>query len=103
MLRHTAQELAEAVLATPAGQPRLGNTTRTVLITNARLGDQALEQLGRQVHASMARAIDPSHTALDGDILWAITTDDGPTSVDTTALGVLAAEVAWDAVLTAVR
>ena len=62
-----------------------------------------MAQLGRQVHASMARVIDPFHTTLDGDILWATTTDDGPTQLDTTALGVLAAEVAWDAVLAAVR
>jgi 6-aminohexanoate-oligomer endohydrolase len=102
-LRRSAQELAEAVLAAPAGEPQLGNTTLTVLITNARLEDHALAQLGRQVHASMARVIDPFHTTLDGDILWAITTDDGPTQLDTTALGVLAAEVAWDAVLAAVR
>ena len=48
----------------------------------------------------MARAIQPFHTMNDGDVLFAVTTAEveGDT-LGTTALGLLASELAWDAVL----
>jgi L-aminopeptidase/D-esterase-like protein len=48
----------------------------------------------------MARAIQPFHTIYDGDVLWAVSTNevDNP-SLNDVALGALASEVAWDAVL----
>ncbi|HMA38316.1 MAG TPA: P1 family peptidase, partial [Chloroflexia bacterium] len=94
----------EARLAGGDAPPRLGgNTTLTVAVTNQRLDQRALRQWGRQVHSSMARAIQPFHTAADGDILYAVTTEevDNPT-LDALALGVLASELAWDAVLRSV-
>ena len=93
--RTLAEELAARSLGPP---PARGSTTLTVVVTNATLGTYELTQLGRQVHTSMARAIQPFHTPYDGDVLWAVTTRTGPT-VDSMALGVLASEVAWDAVL----
>jgi hypothetical protein len=48
----------------------------------------------------MARAIDPFHTIADGDVLYAVTTDEVENdALDGRALGVLASDVAWDAVL----
>jgi L-aminopeptidase/D-esterase-like protein len=77
-----------------------GNTTLTLVITNQRLDRRALRQLARQVHASMARAIHPFHALVDGDVLYAVTTADVETAVvDPVALGVVASELAWDAVL----
>ena len=92
-------EAGDASLVAVPGQ----NTTLTVLVTNARLARNALTQIGRQVHTSMARTIDPFHTSSDGDVLYAVTTAavDAPMSGD--VLGVVASEVAWDAVLAAVR
>lgn len=83
--------------------PAPGNTTLTVLITNQVLDRQNLTQLGRQVHASMARAIQPFHALGDGDVLYAVTTAavENPT-LATEDLGLLAGELAWDAVLRAV-
>ena len=81
-------------------EPRPGNTTLTVVATDARLTQRELRQLGRMVHASMTRAIRPFHAFHDGDVLYAVTTgtaDAGP--LDVTALGALASELAWDAVL----
>ncbi len=77
-----------------------GNTTLTVVVTNQRLERRPLAQLGRQVHASMARAIHPFHALGDGDVLYAVTTAevDNP-RLDVTTLGVVASELAWDAVL----
>ncbi|WP_232665345.1 P1 family peptidase [Pseudonocardia sp. TRM90224] len=78
-----------------------GNTTLTVLVTNVRLDDRALNQLGTQVHSSMHRAIQPFHTELDGDILFTVTTDEVEPTGTSAGLGALASEVAWDAVLCA--
>lgn len=91
-----------------------GNTTITAVITNVRLSDRELVHFGRQVHSSMNRAIQPFHTALDGDTLFALTTDeidlnphipaeedDAP--VNSIAVGALASELAWDAILRAAR
>lgn len=59
-----------------------------------------LRQLARQVHSSMARAIQPFHSFGDGDILFAATTSEVEDSaLNLTDLGVLASELAWDAVL----
>jgi L-aminopeptidase/D-esterase-like protein len=61
-----------------------------------------LTQLGRQVHASMARAIQPFHGLNDGDVLFAVSTAevDNP-ALSSTVLAALASELAWDAVLSA--
>ena len=85
----------------PAFAP--GNTTLTLVITNEKLERRALQQVGRQVHASLARAIQPFHSLVDGDVLYAATTNDVENpQLDSVTLGVLASEVAWDAVLSAV-
>jgi L-aminopeptidase/D-esterase-like protein len=56
--------------------------------------------MGRQVHSSMARAIQPFHTPDDGDIRFTASTGEiAAEGIDSTALGVVASEMAWDAVL----
>ena len=79
------------------------NTTLTLVVTNQRLDYWALKRLAAQVHVSMARAIQPFHTERDGDVLFAVSTqeveDRTLTPVD---LGVIASELAWDAVLASV-
>jgi len=48
----------------------------------------------------MARAIQPFHTIYDGDVFFTVTTSEVENPVlGEIALGVLAAELAWDAVL----
>jgi L-aminopeptidase/D-esterase-like protein len=76
------------------------NTTLTAVVTNQRVAGRDLTQLARQVHASMARAIQPFHTANDGDTLFAVSTYDvANDALPALNLGVLASELAWDAVL----
>jgi 6-aminohexanoate-oligomer endohydrolase len=84
-----------------AVRPPPGNTTLTVVATNLRLDSRQLRTLGRQVHASLARAIQPFHALEDGDVLFAVTTGavESDPLLDTTSLGVVASELAWDAVL----
>ena len=102
--------LAEGV---PLGAP-VGNTTVTAVVTNVRLNDKDLRHFGRQVHSSMHRGIQPFHTNQDGDTLFALTTDEidlpesygsrwGENSVNSISLATVASEIAWDAILSAVR
>ena len=80
------------------------STTLTVVATNQRMDRWLLRQLGRQVHTSMARAIHPFHALTDGDVLFAATTNEvDDETLDSLTLGVIASELAWDAVLAAVR
>jgi 6-aminohexanoate-oligomer endohydrolase len=83
-------------------RPPPGSTTLTVVVTNARLDARLLRTLGRQVHTSMARAIQPFHALVDGDVLFAVTTSEVESPLlDSLSLGVVASELAWDAVLAA--
>jgi L-aminopeptidase/D-esterase-like protein len=96
-------ELEERLAAGQPVRPPPGNTTLTVVVTNERLDQRLLRTLGRQVHTSMARAIQPFHALVDGDVLFAVTTNEVESTVlDSIGLGVVASEVAWDAVLAAV-
>jgi L-aminopeptidase/D-esterase-like protein len=83
-------------------KPSLGNTTLTVVVTNQKLDAQSLTQLGRQVHTSLARVIYPFHTLHDGDVLYAVTTNEVQSKLDVSMLGLVASELAWDAVLSSI-
>ena len=80
-----------------------GNTTLTLVVTNQKLPYWALRRLAVQVHGSMSRAIQPFSTEDDGDVLYAVTTDEVENkSLSFMDLGVVASELAWDAVLSSV-
>ena len=77
-----------------------GNTTLTVIVTNQAMGLRELNQMARQVHSSLARAIDPFHTMYDGDVLYAVTTGQiDPAPLKYNEVSYIASELAWDAVL----
>ncbi|MHA2365760.1 MAG: P1 family peptidase [Candidatus Hodarchaeales archaeon] len=77
-----------------------GNTTLNLLVTNQKFNRLELIQIARQVHTSLSRAIDPYHTIDDGDILFAVTTDDVENKdLPVAAFGIAASDIAWDAVL----
>jgi|YNPMSStandDraft_1061717.scaffolds.fasta_scaffold04467_4 L-aminopeptidase/D-esterase-like protein len=99
--RHHFHECLEHALANREGtESHFGNTTLTVVVTNQKLDIPSLRQLARQVHSSMARAIQPFHTIYDGDVLYAVTTNEVVDPVlNLTALGAIASELAWDAVM----
>jgi L-aminopeptidase/D-esterase-like protein len=98
--RALVEELERRLSAGEPTRPLPGNTTLTVVVTNQQLERRALQQLGRQVHASLARAIHPFHALVDGDVLYAATTGEVENdTLDSVALGVVASELAWDAVL----
>jgi L-aminopeptidase/D-esterase-like protein len=99
--RHHYNELLEQRLAdNKHSEPHYANTTLTLVVTNQKLDIEPLRQLSRQVHSSMARAIQPFHTKDDGDVLYAVTTNDVENDIlDVNDLGVVASELAWDAIL----
>jgi len=76
------------------------NTTLTIVITNQKFDPKSLEQIAKQVHSSMARAIDPFHTLDDGDTLFMVTTDEiDNNKLSPMAFGMIASEIVWDAIL----
>ena len=79
------------------------NTTLTLVVTNQKLPYWALQRLATQVHTSMGRAIQPFSTQYDGDVLYAVSTNEieNP-ELSPMNLAVAASEVAWDAVLNSV-
>ena len=101
--RHLVHGVEERLAAGLPVRPPPGSTTLTVVATNERLDQRLLRTLGRQVHTSMARAIQPFHTLVDGDVLYAVTSNQVESQLlDSIGLGVVASELAWDAVLAAV-
>jgi len=80
--------------------PRKGNTCLTAIVTNQKLAPAALRQFARQVHGSMSKAIEPFNTPVDGDVLYAVTTNEvAGAGVNEFVLAAAASELAWDAVL----
>lgn len=95
--------IEERLAGPEAEEPAPGNTTLTLVVTNQKLVHYQLVQLARLVHTSMYRGIQPFHTVYDGDVLYAATTNevDNP-ALDDITLGVIASELAWDAILNCV-
>ncbi|MGA2963175.1 MAG: P1 family peptidase [Candidatus Korobacteraceae bacterium] len=97
--RSVTAAVAEPLPASAAPE----NTTLTVVVVNQRLTYAQLSRLAIQTHTSMARGIQPFHTEKDGDVLYAVTTGEvESTSLEFEELASYAAELAWDAVLSAV-
>ena len=76
------------------------NTTITLVVTNQRLSYLHLQRLAIQTHTSLNRAIQPFHTADDGDTLFAVTTGEVKNEkLSLRDLSTHAADLAWEAVL----
>jgi L-aminopeptidase/D-esterase-like protein len=93
--------LTSGALKQPA---RLGeNTTLGVVATNATLTKTQATKVAEMAHDGFARAIYPSHTMGDGDIIFAIATNAQSASADVSRVGALAAQVVADAIVRAAR
>jgi L-aminopeptidase/D-esterase-like protein len=79
------------------------NTTIGVVATDAVLSKAQAQRLAQVSHDGLARAINPVHTMLDGDTLFALATGASGKSADMLLLATLAAEVTARAVVNAVR
>lgn len=69
------------------------NTTIAIVATDAGLDKAAARRLAEMAHAGFARAIHPSHTPFDGDLIFAVSTGARPvaTPLDELQLGQAAA------------
>jgi L-aminopeptidase/D-esterase-like protein len=93
--------LTSGALRQPA---RLGeNTTLGVVATNATLTKIQATKVAEMAHDGFARAIYPSHTMGDGDIIFALATNAQSASADVSRVGALAAQVVADAIVRAAR
>lgn len=100
---------AEPLLATdlmtgPMGSmARSSNTTISLVVVNQPMAHWELERLAVQTHMSMARGIQPFATIFDGDVLYAVTTNElSEQTMASPQLGVVASELMWDALLSSV-
>ncbi|EHR72660.1 L-aminopeptidase/D-esterase [Burkholderiales bacterium JOSHI_001] len=98
---HTAQALCGG--RAPATLMQGMNTTLGVVATNAALSKAQCGKLAGMAHDGLARAINPVHTPLDGDTLFALATGSAGVSGNLTLLGTLAAEVVARAAVNAVH
>lgn len=78
-----------------------GNTTIGTIITNATLTKAEANKIAAVAHDGFARTINPSHTFVDGDTLFALST--GEVKTDLNQLSMLAVNVVEQAVLNAIK
>ena len=83
-------------------RPRPGeNTTIGLVATNARLTKTQAQRMALMADDGLARAIYPSHTAGDGDTVFALATGRWTGDADITQIGALAADVMARAIVRA--
>ncbi len=95
----------EALMRTALGEnstsvPPL-NTTLGVIVSNAELSKTDVNWVAQRGHHGLARAISPSHTKLDGDLVFAAATGEVAASAD--LVGSIGASLLAQAVRNAVR
>ncbi|MFY9556177.1 MAG: P1 family peptidase [Blastocatellia bacterium] len=85
--------------------PLLAGTATTigVVATDVALTKSQASKAAQMAHDGLARAINPVHTAYDGDTIFALATGKSSKAVNITLIGALAAEAMTQAVLRAVR
>jgi L-aminopeptidase/D-esterase-like protein len=81
---HAPQELADS-------------TTLVCLITDATLTKAECAIVAKMAHAGMARAVDPVHSAFDGDVVFVLASGTAP-PVDASVAGITAAALTAEAI-----
>ncbi len=87
----------------PVADDPMRATTLVVVGTNVALSKTHLTKLAMMTNTGASRVINPYHTQGDGDQVLAFSTGGSTANVSLTALGAIAAEVAADAIVRAVR
>jgi L-aminopeptidase/D-esterase-like protein len=92
--------LGDTVALLEGAQPRWGeNTTLGVVATNANLTKPQATKVAQMAHDGLARAIEPVHTSVDGDVVFAASAGDLDSASD--VVGAWGARVLARAVLQA--
>jgi L-aminopeptidase/D-esterase-like protein len=79
-----------------------GNTTLVCLMTDATLTKVQCGIVAKMAQAGMARAVDPVHSAVDGDVVFCLASGSGE-PVDPLVVGVIAAALTAEAIRDACR
>lgn len=95
------QVLSKALEGNREGWGKQTNTTLGVVATNVTLSKVGATKVAQMAHDGLARSIRPVHTAVDGDIVFALSL--GEETSDASLVGAIAAEVLAEAVVRAVR
>jgi len=95
-----------AMMKTPIGRGVLGfasrgNTVIGVVATDASLTKAQATKVAQMAQDGIARTIRPAHSMLDGDVIFALSTDTKKADVST--VGAFAAEVMAEAIVRAVK
>jgi len=96
--------LGDTVELLPVAVSRLRweeNTTLGIVATNADLSKNEVNKVAQMAHDGLARAIEPVHTTVDGDVVFAASVGEVDTATD--VVGALGARVMREAILRAVR
>jgi L-aminopeptidase/D-esterase-like protein len=100
----TTKVLRRQLVATPKysrGEPT-ENTTLVCLLTDAALSKTECGIVAKMAHAGMARAVDPVHSAVDGDVTFMLASGSSET-VDSLLVGAAAAALTAEAIRDACR
>jgi L-aminopeptidase/D-esterase-like protein len=100
----TAKVLRERVIEPPKYRrdAALENTTLVCLVTDAELTKVGCAIVAKMAQAGMARAVDPVHSAVDGDVVFTLASGRA-VAVDPLLLGVAAAGLTSEAIRDACR
>jgi L-aminopeptidase/D-esterase-like protein len=80
---------------------RGANTTIGIVATNASFTKTQMTKIAQMAHDGLARAINPVHTARDGDTIFSMSTGTAKAKADVTAIGAIAATVMARAIVRA--
>jgi L-aminopeptidase/D-esterase-like protein len=97
-------KLGDTVELLPEAVARMGwgeNTTLGIVATNARLPKSGANKVAQMAHDGFARAIQPVHTTVDGDVAFAAAV--GQVDAATDVVGAWGARAMQEAILRAVR
>lgn len=98
------EEMKKKQSAYPSAQPKKGMTTHTtigIIATNAILSKPMATRVAMMAHDGFSRAIEPAHTAGEGDSIFAVTT--GEVESDINIVGSMAADAMARAIAKAIR
>ncbi len=101
-LRNSMREILEGSSRRSAEEQPGTHTTIGVVATNAALTKTEMAKVAQMAHDGLARTINPIHTAVDGDAVFAAATGSANTHGDVTVVGSVAAEVIARAINNAV-
>jgi L-aminopeptidase/D-esterase-like protein len=100
----TTRQLRTRLIEPPQyrrGEP-IENTTLICLATDAALSKTDCGIVAKMAHAGMARAVDPVHSAADGDVVFVMASGTAP-AVDPLIVGVVGAALTSEAIRDACR